>query len=207
MESACSLEESSVEDDCRAKTPVFFKAVGLGLGASAAAMSAVGIDDGALRRGTVLYDELTCAGEKPLTTLVVLLSEVPLMMESEDEGWAEVADATGVSSTVGVGVWGRGSGARCCGCGFSTTVGRGDMLKLRGWSSFFSLIVVTIFSRSSGVMCLSRPRLRLLAESCLRIKGREISRGLQVEVVVSNSRASSSTTESGLLERSGTSAV
>lgn len=108
-----------------------------------------------------------------------------------------------------MGVLGRGREASCWGWGFSAIEGRGEMLRLRGWSSFFSLMVETIFSRSSGVMCLSRPRLRLLAESCLRIWGREMSRGLEVEEVeeVSNSRASSSTTESGLLERSGTSVV
>lgn len=96
IESACSLDDSSVEDDRRAKTPDFFRVVCFG--ASAAAISAVGMDDGALRRGTVLYDELTCAGEKPLTTLVVLLSDVPLpLIESEEAHCAEVADSTGAS--------------------------------------------------------------------------------------------------------------
>jgi hypothetical protein len=36
---------------------------------------------------------------------------------------------------------------------------------LRESGSFF-LMVMTIFSRSSGVMCRSRPRLRLCTESC-----------------------------------------
>ena len=44
----------------------------------AAAMSAVGIDEGADSSGTDRKDELTCDGEKPLTTLVVLLTELPL---------------------------------------------------------------------------------------------------------------------------------
>ena len=81
------------------------------------------------------------------------------------------------------------------------------MLRASGSNSFFSLIVMTIFSRSSGVMCLSRPRLRLPTESCLRIKGCAISRGAEVDEEVlsdSNSRASSSS-ESMLPERSGTS--
>ena len=43
------------------------------------------------------------------------------------------------------------------------------MLRVRGCRSFFSLMVMTIFSRSSGVMWRSRPRLRLLHESCLRM--------------------------------------
>jgi hypothetical protein len=98
IESAGSLDDSSVEEERRAKTPVFLKAVGFW--SSAAAMSALGMEDGALRRGMDRYEELTCAGEKPRTTLVVLLSEVPLM-DSDDVGCAEVAGAaTGASSTV-----------------------------------------------------------------------------------------------------------
>jgi hypothetical protein len=51
-------------------------------------ISADGMDEGADRRGIDLYDELTCDGEKPLTTLVILLSEAPLA-ESEEAGCAE----------------------------------------------------------------------------------------------------------------------
>ena len=108
MESAGSLDDSSVDDEGRAKTPDFFMAAALGF--SAAAMSAVGMDEGALRRGLVLYDELTCAGEKPLTTLVVLLSEVPLT-EPEDTACAEV-EATEFSTTGVLGV-GAGAAASC----------------------------------------------------------------------------------------------
>jgi hypothetical protein len=54
----------------------------------AAARSAVGMDDGALRRGIDRYEELTCDSEKPLTTLVEDLSEAPLG-ESEEAGCAE----------------------------------------------------------------------------------------------------------------------
>jgi hypothetical protein len=160
IESACSLDDSSVDEPRRAKTPDFLTADALGLWA--AAISAVGMDDGALRSGTDRYDELTCAGEKPLTTLVVLLVDVPLT-DSDDVGGAEVEEAVVVSSAVGV-LSGCGDGR--WGFGFSARGGREEMLRLRGFRSFFSLIVLTIFSRSSGVMCLSRPRLRLLAESC-----------------------------------------
>lgn len=55
------------------------------------------MEDDALS-GMDRYEELKCAGEKPLTSLVVLLSEVPLM-ESDDVGCAEVEDAIVVSST------------------------------------------------------------------------------------------------------------
>jgi len=58
----------------------------------AATISAVGIDDGAERRGMDLIEELTCDGENPLTTLVVLLSEVPLT-EPEEAGCAEGSEA------------------------------------------------------------------------------------------------------------------
>jgi hypothetical protein len=148
-----------VEEERRAKTPVFLRGVDFGM--SAAAISAVGIYDGALRRGSDRYDELICAGENPLTTPVVLF-DVPLT-ESDDAGCAEVEDVTGVSSIVGV------FGARASWVWGSMCVGRGEMPRLRGLRSFFSLIVETIFSRSSGVICLSRPRLRPLAEYCLRI--------------------------------------
>lgn len=43
--------------------------------------SVVGMEEGAVRRGMDRYEELTCEGEKPLTTLVVLLSEVALVVE------------------------------------------------------------------------------------------------------------------------------
>ena len=99
-ESACSLDDSLVEEERKAKTPVFAKAVGFWV--SAAAISALRMEGGALRRGTDRYDELTCAGEKPLTTLVLLLFDVPLVVDSDDASCAEVAEATGVSSTVRV---------------------------------------------------------------------------------------------------------
>lgn len=82
---------------------------------------------------------------------------------------------------------------------------------MSGSSAFFSLMVMTIFSRSSGVMCLSRPRLcvPVLLESCRCSCGREIFTGAEVEFAssVSNSIASSSAKESTLPDRSGISAV
>jgi hypothetical protein len=79
---------------------------------------------------------------------------------------------------------------------------------VNGSRSFFSLMVMTIFSRSSGVMCLSLPRLLLQPESCLRTRGLVIVRGADVDALssLSDSMASSSI-ESMLPERSGMSAV
>lgn len=82
------------------------------------------------------------------------------------------------------------------------------MLRVIGFRSFFSLMVMTIFSRSSGVIWRSRPRLLLLTESCRRICGCEMSSGAEVEEEVwslSNSSASSSASDSTLPERLGTS--
>lgn len=120
-------------------------------------ISAVGIDEGAVSNGTDRYDELTCEGEKPLTTLVVLLSEVlesDIDAEGRDSGVSDLASALlgcAVAST----------------CGFCGGRGGEKLLMLRviGSRCFFSLMVMTIFSRSSGVMCRSRPLLRLLTES------------------------------------------
>jgi hypothetical protein len=42
-------------------------------------MSAVGMEEGADKRGMDRYEELTCDGENPRTMLVVLLSDAPLM--------------------------------------------------------------------------------------------------------------------------------
>ena len=125
-------------------------------------MSAVGIDEGAVGRGIDRYEELTCEGENPRTTLVVLRSEVQL---SDDAGCAEWSEAPSevkdMLSTAGVMICGVevvvawASGAR-----------GGRLLRESGERSFFSLMVMTIFSRSSGVMWRSRPRLRLWTESC-----------------------------------------
>ena len=107
MELVFSLIESSPEDPPRANIWRF-------LGCSAfdvvaAARSAVGMDDGAVRRGIDRKEELTCEGEKPLTTLVEDLSEAPLT-DSEEAGRAERSESSEVndldSTIVGVG---------CCG--------------------------------------------------------------------------------------------
>lgn len=80
-----------------------------------------------------------------------------------------------------------------------------------GSRAFFSLMMVTIFSRSSGVMCLSRPRLcvLMLLESCRLRSGLKMFRGAEVAAVssLSNSIASSSASESTLPDRSGMSDV
>jgi hypothetical protein len=158
IEFVCSLIESSPEDPPSANIPCFFGAgpfVEL-----AATISAVGMEEGAERRGMDLYDELTCEGEKPLTTLVVLLSEAPLA-ESEEAGCAECSDVLSEAKDstmegVGIVVSAAGSGM------FSGSGARYEwVLKGRGSNFFFSLISMTIFSRSSGVMWRSRPRLRL----------------------------------------------
>lgn len=72
-------------------------------------ISAVGMEDGADRRGIDRYEELTCEGEKPLTTLVVLLSDAPLV-ESEEAACAELSEAESEvkdSTMEGVAILGR----------------------------------------------------------------------------------------------------
>jgi len=71
--------------------------------------------------------------------------------------------------------------------------------------SLASIMETTIFSKSSEVMCRSRPRLRLLAhESCLRMRGRMMSTGADSDV---KSTASSSGTESTLPDNWGRSSA
>jgi len=171
MEFACSLKESSPDDPPRANI-AFFLAPGP-FEVFAATMSAVGMDEGADRSGMDLYDELTCDGEKPLTTLVELLSEVPLT-ESEEAGCAETSEAESEvndSTMDGVGNGFDDSGADWGSRLFAGSGARYEwvLMATSGSRFFFSLMVMTIFSRSSGVMCLSRPRLRLCTESCLRM--------------------------------------
>ncbi len=48
----------------------------------------MGIDDGAVKRGIDRYEELTCDGENPLTTLVVLFTDA-LLVESVEAGCAD----------------------------------------------------------------------------------------------------------------------
>lgn len=84
MELVWSLTESSPDDPPNANIWFFFGCGPLEAGAST--RSVVGREEGAVRRGIDRYDELICAGEKPLTTLVVLLSEVALAEEACELG-------------------------------------------------------------------------------------------------------------------------
>jgi hypothetical protein len=136
---------------------------------------------------------------------VVLRSEVALAESDEAamstdviEGDFSVASTTTTGEMIG-----------SVGSTFSASGARYEwMLISRGARSFFSLIVMTIFSRSSGVICLSRPLLRHEPESCRWILGLAIASGAEVELVseASNSTASSSAV-STLPERSGISAL
>lgn len=112
------------------------------------------MDDGAVKRGMDRYEELTCDGEKPLTTLVVLFIDAPLA-ESVEAGCAEQSEALSVDDwlsmedvvILGMAVAGFGSsGLLASGARLNC------VLRDSGSRSFFSLMVITIFSRSSGVM-------------------------------------------------------
>jgi hypothetical protein len=94
IDSGCSLlKESSPDDTPTRNIPCCFLGAAAFEDLLAAAMSAVGIDDGTLSSGTDRKEELTCEGEKPLTTLVVLLTELPLAADSELAGCAERSEA------------------------------------------------------------------------------------------------------------------
>jgi hypothetical protein len=71
----------------------------------------------------------------------------------------------------------------------------GWLLMVNGSRSFSSLIVMTIFSRSSGVICFSLPRLRLQPESCLRT--RVLVRDADVDATSLSNLMASSTTRLG----------
>ena len=92
---------------------------------------------------------------------------------------AEVSEVAGGSTGLGEGV------------GIGSSIGS---------SGFVSCIDLTIFSRSTGVMCFSRPRLLLLVESCLRSSGRALEARGRDDVSSSNS---SEETESRLVESAG----
>lgn len=173
----------------------------------------LGIDDGAFgARRVDRYDDETCDGENPRTTLVVLLSDVAL--ESAVVDSCDLWDDDGETEAA----CGSGSGAVMIGAAVLLSLGEillasgaryECVLIPNGSKSFFSLIVMTIFSRSSGVICLSFPRLRLLQpESCRRTRGLVMTRGADVDALssLSDSMASSSA-ESMLPESSGTSEV
>lgn len=127
------------------------------------AMSAVGMGERAKKRGIDRYEKLICEVENPRPILVVLRSEVPL---SEDAGRADLSEASSevmylLSAAVVV----------TCGVGTSCCVGlasgaRGRLVRESGSRTFFSLIIMTILSRSSRVVCRLRLRLRLWTEFC-----------------------------------------
>jgi len=76
----------------------------------------------------------------------------------------------------------------------------------RGSSSFFSLMLITIFSKPSDVICFSVPLLRLstCSESSLRIDGLMMSRGAVCGFACCSIRSSTSdATESTLADSSG----
>lgn len=73
-----------------------------------------------------------------------------------------------------------------------------------GSRSFFSLMLRTIFSKPSDVMCFSVPLLRLSIESCLRTRGLRMFRGAVCGLACSSIRSSTSdATESTLADNSG----
>lgn len=73
--------------------------------------------------------------------------------------------------------------------------------------SLVSFIEITIFSRSIGVMCFSKPRLLLVVESCRFSAGREWSKMHAAGDDVPSSSVSSEVAEERLDERAGMSAV
>jgi hypothetical protein len=90
-------------------------------------ISVVGIDDGALRRGIDRYEELTCEGEKPLTTLVVLLSEVALVKSEDTDRIEGLETESGVKDLFSVAgdVISSAVALICCGCGIFAATGGG----------------------------------------------------------------------------------
>lgn len=178
-----------------------------------------GNDVGALRSGIDRYDDDTCDGENPLTTLVTLRSDVEVT-ESAAADCGELSDdSVLLGGTVGAGAFDVAMAGAVCSCeallvGFASDfLASGAryecVLMPNGSRSFFSLIVITIFSKSSGVICRSLPRLLLQAESCRCTLGLVMLRGADVEALssLSDSMASSSARESRLPDSSGTSEV
>jgi hypothetical protein len=94
---------------------------------------------------------------------VVLRSDMPLaeseLAAGEDlsDDAPELVDLTSITAAAGVGD-GAGAGAVAVAVGVTSVVGvsatgaRNEWLRVSGARTFFSLIVRTIFSRSSGVM-------------------------------------------------------
>lgn len=159
-----------------------------------------------------LYDDILL-GSNPRTTSCALISvdelseEIkfpegldPLLAMSEaDESRGLPVGAklpedccalmNGEERTVGV-----GSDGLCL-----TNVGAGNERGERGSRFFFSWMVITIFSRSSGVMCFSWPRLLWSEELLLRNSGRTIGEGGEA-----CSSSNSDSFDDTLLDRAGT---
>lgn len=123
MEFCCSLKESSPDDPPRANIAGFFEGAALEA-AVAEAISAEGMDEGADKSGIDRYEEETCDGEKPRTTLVVLRSELQLTEseaaelgdwledESRETDLLSMVAGTVASSGAGCGIVCSGIGAR-----------------------------------------------------------------------------------------------
>ena len=94
IEFCLSLIESADEDTPPRANIAFFLAGGSAVDVLTASISADGMEEGTLGRGIDRYEELICDGEKPLTTLVVLLSDNALVADESEEGiCAERSDA------------------------------------------------------------------------------------------------------------------
>jgi len=131
------------------------------------AIADFGRDAGALRSGIDLYDKETCAGEKPLTMLVALCSDAasvdPVAFDFEEA--CDALDVDGACFSSGAEMKGDAT-LLSFAADFGWSGARYEcVLSASGSRSFFSLIVMTIFSRSSGVICLSRPLLLVEPES------------------------------------------
>lgn len=82
--------------------------------------------EGAETRGTDLYEELTCDGEKPRTTLVVLRSDIPLAVESEEACIDSSEAESEVESLLSI------AGMAICGVAMLVVWGGVDVLSTNG---------------------------------------------------------------------------
>ena len=178
-------------DEPPADIASFFAAVNLVLVASID----LGTDAGVLViRGIERYEDDICDGENPRTTVVTIRDDAdvpPVMVDAGDfcgdDGAGDAFSGPG-AEMMGVAVL---LSCEEVTCGEVISLASGMVNGLR---SFFFLIVMTIFSNSSGVMCLSLPRLLLESEPCLCTRGLVVVRGADVDALspLSDSMASSS---------------
>ena len=134
-----------------AKPLVLLNEVGFRL--LAAEMPALGMNEDPLEDWSLPSGDLPYTKEKPLTTIVAVLSDVPLV-DLDDVGSNEVGDTGGISST-GSELDGSGD-LRGWNWGFSVTGGRGEMLMSRGPRSSFATMRNTSFCSWSGAICIRR---------------------------------------------------